>query len=39
MVFENNVEQLVNFKGTFLVIDSNLNKVIDEYKISMFDEE
>lgn len=38
MVFENSIEQLINFKGNFLVIDSNLNKVIDEYTVSMFNE-
>lgn len=38
MVFEKSVEQVVNFKGTFLVIDSNSNKIIDEYNVSMFNE-
>lgn len=38
MTFKNNIQQLVNFKGTFCLIDGGLNKVIDECTVSMFEE-
>ena len=37
MVFKNNVQQLVNFKGTFYVVEN--DTVIDECKVSMFKED
>ena len=38
MIFKNNIQQLVNLKGTFCLIDGGLNKVIDECTVSMFEE-
>ena len=38
MTFKNNIQQLVNLKGTFCLIDGGLNKVIDECTVSMFEE-
>ena len=37
-VFENNIQQLVNFKGTFCMVDSDSSEVIDECTVSMFEE-
>lgn len=38
MTFKNDIQQLVNFKGTFCLIDGGSNKVIDECTVSMFEE-
>lgn len=38
MTFKNDIQQLVNFKGTFCLIDGGLTKVIDECTVSMFEE-
>ena len=39
MVFENNIQQLVDFKGTFCMVDSDSSEVIDECTVSMFEED
>lgn len=39
MVFENSIQQLVNLKGTFYMIDGDSTKVIDECIVSMFKED
>ena len=39
MVFENNIQQLVNFKGTFCMVDCDSTKVVDECTVSMFEED
>ncbi|WP_133014876.1 hypothetical protein [Clostridium cuniculi] len=38
MTFKNDIQQLVNFKGTFCLIDGGSTKVIDECTVSMFEE-
>ena len=38
MTIKNDIQQLVNFKGTFCLIDGGSNKVIDECTVSMFEE-
>ena len=39
MVFENSIQQLVNLKGTFYMIDGDSTKVIDQCIVSMFKED
>lgn len=38
MTFKNDIQQLVNFKGTFCLIDGGSTKVIDECTVSIFEE-
>lgn len=38
MTFRNDIQQLVNFKGIFCLIDGGSTKVIDECTVSMFEE-
>lgn len=39
MTFKNDIQQLVNFEGTFYVMESDTSKVIEENKVSMFKED
>ena len=39
MTFKNDIQQLVNFKGTFFLVEGSSTKVIDECKVSMFKED
>lgn len=39
MTFKNDIQQLVNFKGTFCLIDGGSTKVIDECTVSIFEEQ
>lgn len=39
MIFKNDIQQLINFEGTFVMIETNTDKVIDESKVSMFKED
>ncbi|WP_195988372.1 hypothetical protein [Clostridium sp. D53t1_180928_C8] len=39
MIFKNDIQQLINFEGTFVMIETNTEKVIDESKVSMFKED
>lgn len=39
MIFKNHIQQLINFEGTFVMIETNTEKVIDEIKVSMFKED
>ena len=38
MTFKNDIQQLVNFKGTFCLLEGDSTKVIDESTVSMFEE-
>lgn len=39
MTFKNDIQQLVNFKGTFSLIECDSTKVIEECTVSMFEED
>ena len=39
MIFKKDIQQLVNFKGTFCLIDGGSTKVIEECTVSMFKED
>lgn len=39
MTFKNDIQQLVNFKGTFFLVEGSSTKVIDECTVSMFKED
>lgn len=38
IVFKKDIDQLINFEGTFYIMDNATSEVIDEAKVSMFEE-